>query len=183
MTDIDIRLQPNPPDQTWCAVFMRDGEPWILDGACVGISGAPHAAVDELLKIAEWLVIHGENFLTDGPIPLADREWLWCLLDQGSLATDDMYLAMQQARAATVACEMFTNAGCAVMVVGELKQDGDVVVHLPDGEPVVVTVLGRTPRGTWRCKLRDVGDGAIVRLFETAELARRFGGDARDATS
>jgi len=93
---MDIKVQYNPQDGGgWAAVFVRGGEPWFLNGALVGMSGTPASAVDELIAIATWLVIHGDNFLTDNPLSLADRCWLYSVIEQ----TDDesMYAALREA--------------------------------------------------------------------------------------
>jgi hypothetical protein len=100
MPDIDVKLQWHSPDLAWAAVFMRDGEPWYLDGALVGmVESTPGDAVTELLAIAQHLVITGENFLTEGQIALADRIWLFKLLDvaQGGTVDDEMYSAIRAA--------------------------------------------------------------------------------------
>jgi hypothetical protein len=43
--DMDIRLQYHSPDEAWAATFVRDGEPWFLDGALVGMGSEPSEAV------------------------------------------------------------------------------------------------------------------------------------------
>ena len=95
--DIDVKIQWHQPDEVFAAVFVRDGEPWFLDGALVGLHVAPGGAVSELIGIAKHLVIEGENFLSDGPIAIEYRVWLFRLLDQGSLASDEMYAAVRKA--------------------------------------------------------------------------------------
>jgi hypothetical protein len=74
--DMDIRLQYHSPDEAWAATFVRDGEPWFLDGALVGMGSEPSEAVRELTGIAVYLVVHGGNFLTVEPISDVDHEWL-----------------------------------------------------------------------------------------------------------
>jgi hypothetical protein len=96
MPSFDVRIEYHSPDRAWAAVFIRDGEPWYLDGALVGMSGAPASAVAELVGQAQHLVLHGENFLTEGQIPLEDRKWLFSLLDL-TTEDDEMYLAIRNA--------------------------------------------------------------------------------------
>lgn len=96
--DIDIKIQWHSPDQMFAAVLVRDGKEWYLDGALVGMGSMPDKAVAELLELARYLVIEGENFLTDGPLSLEDRIWLFKVLDQGALANGDrMYVAIREA--------------------------------------------------------------------------------------
>lgn len=82
--DIDIKIQWHTSDTAWVAVFMRDGEPWYLDGALVGMGFTIDEAVAELIGIAHGLVVTGENFLTESVITLEDRTWLFKLLDRGN---------------------------------------------------------------------------------------------------
>jgi hypothetical protein len=98
--DIDIKLQWHSPEEMFAAIFMRDGKEWYLDGALVGLDGDPGDAVKDLIELAIHLVTEGENFLTNGPISLEDRVWLFKLLDQGTIAASDeskMYLAIRYA--------------------------------------------------------------------------------------
>jgi hypothetical protein len=98
MPDIDIKLQWHSPDRAWVAVFVRDGLEWYLDGALVGMASTPPQAVAELLAMAQHLVVNGENFLTSGPLSLADRIWLFKLLDIGDESgTEPMYVAIREA--------------------------------------------------------------------------------------
>jgi hypothetical protein len=96
-----VEIQWHAPDLVYAAALLRDGQPWILGGALVGMGGTPGAAVDDLAGIGRHLVIEGENMLTGGPISLADREWLFNLLDPGPDLNDDMYAALQAARTQT----------------------------------------------------------------------------------
>jgi hypothetical protein len=73
---MDARVEYDADDRVWAAVFLRDGEPWYLDGACVGIGPDPGGALDDLVRVAAYLVHAGGNFLTDGPIRPDDRAWL-----------------------------------------------------------------------------------------------------------
>jgi len=82
--DMDVKLQWHSPDQAWAAVFMRDGEPWYLDGALVGMGLTPHEAVDDLVGIAHHLVVAGGNFLLQDGISPLDRKWLFNLFDRGN---------------------------------------------------------------------------------------------------
>jgi hypothetical protein len=101
--DIDVRFQYHSPDQAWAAIFLRDGAEWFLNGALVGMGSTLDEALTDLMGIAQHLVVHGENFLTEGQIPPGDREWLFHLLDRGLLhqglasESDVMYAAMRQA--------------------------------------------------------------------------------------
>jgi hypothetical protein len=100
MPDIDIKIQYHSPDQAFAAVFIRNGEPWYLDGALVGMASTPAQAVADLLDIAQHLVLQGENFLTQGAvISLEDRKWLFSLLDGwGDWNTlQEMYVAVRRA--------------------------------------------------------------------------------------
>jgi hypothetical protein len=95
-TDIDIKVQWHSPDLVWAAVLVRDGEPWFLNGALVGLHANISGAVAELLGLMKHLIIHGENFLTEGEIPLEDRIWMFKLLDGGigDEENSEMYLAI-----------------------------------------------------------------------------------------
>jgi hypothetical protein len=99
MSGFSLLVEWHLPDQVFAATFVRDGEPWHLDGALVGMGRSPELAVADLLGLADYLVLHGENFLTDGPIPLADRRWLFELLDQGNdtAAIQARYVAIRAA--------------------------------------------------------------------------------------
>lgn len=97
MPDINVRLQYHTPDRAWAAVFVRNDREWYMDGALVGMAATPPQAVAELLALAQHLVIHGENFLTEGQIPLTDRIWLFKLLDCTGEMNDEMYKAIREA--------------------------------------------------------------------------------------
>jgi hypothetical protein len=97
MPDIDIKLQWHSPDRVFAAVFMRDGQPWYLNGALVGMSGDPGDAVAELIEQAIHMVTTGESLVLEGEIEPDDRIWLFKLMDQGSLANDAMYAAVRAA--------------------------------------------------------------------------------------
>jgi hypothetical protein len=73
---VDIRIQYHSPDQAWAAVLLRDGEPWFLDGALVGMGVEPSSAVQDLIGIVIHLIVYGENFLTAGLLTNLDRQWL-----------------------------------------------------------------------------------------------------------
>lgn len=98
---IEVRIEWHAPDAQYAAVFLREGAPWYLNGALVGFGNDPAGAVDDLVALAVHLVIEGENFLTQGPVDLVDREWLFVRLDVGPNAEDRdaMYEAIAQARA------------------------------------------------------------------------------------
>lgn len=100
---ITVEIQFHAPDQVFYAGFLRDGEPWILKGALLGTGSTPGQAVAELIGAARHLVINGENYMTGGPLPLADREWLFAMLDipaGGIDPTLEMYPAIHAARQA-----------------------------------------------------------------------------------
>jgi hypothetical protein len=80
MAECTIRLEYDNAEEGWVAVFVRDGEPWIMDGALVGMGTDPASAVENLTGLSMWLIAHGENFLTKGQIDPADRLWLRTLL-------------------------------------------------------------------------------------------------------
>jgi hypothetical protein len=107
---MDIRIEWHSPDQMFAATFLRPMassqgrpvmEPWYLEGALVGMGSTRSEAVADLISIADLLVTEGENFLTNGPISLEDRTWLFKLLDEGSTSdAEDMqarYEAMRNA--------------------------------------------------------------------------------------
>jgi hypothetical protein len=76
-----IEVQWHSPDWAFAAGFLRDGTPWLLDGALVGMGPTRGAAVENLVGIARELVITGENFMTSGQVPVADRRWLFEQID------------------------------------------------------------------------------------------------------
>ena len=84
---MDIRIEWHSLDQVYAAVFVRDGEPWYLNGALVGVDSRPDTAVLSLVEQAEYLILHGENFLTEAFLSVEDRVWLYWQLDPG--CTDD----------------------------------------------------------------------------------------------
>ena len=96
--EFTVQVQWHAPDQVFAAAFVRDGQPWFLGGALVGMGSTRGAAVDNLVGTARHLVIHGENYLTSQPLSLPDREWLFSLLDHGD-SDVQMYAALQAARA------------------------------------------------------------------------------------
>lgn len=100
-TDLVVRIQWHSPDLAFAAGLVRDGEPWILDGALVGMGWTPGEAVSELVGAARYLVIHGKNYMTREPLSLADREWLFSLLDNDPDQEDEMYAAIAAARRPT----------------------------------------------------------------------------------
>jgi hypothetical protein len=99
MTDtFNVQLEWSGPDQMYAAVLVRDGEPWVLNGALVGMGHTPGEAIDDLTGIACHLVIHGENYLTSQSLSAADRAWLFGLLPYWPDLNDEMYAAVQAAR-------------------------------------------------------------------------------------
>jgi hypothetical protein len=97
--DLTVSVGWSQDDLSFAAVLLRDGKPWYLNGALVGMGSTREAALTDLLGIARHLVMHGENFLLPGLLPLADREWLFSLLDSGP-SDDEMYAALRTAREA-----------------------------------------------------------------------------------
>jgi hypothetical protein len=93
-----IEVQWDASEQMFFAAFVRDDRVWFLDGACTGSGVCPSDAVLDLIGIAEYLVINGQNFLTGGEISIEDRKWLHSMLDQGNDITSQeiMYLAIRQ---------------------------------------------------------------------------------------
>jgi hypothetical protein len=100
VNDLDFKLQWHSPEFCWACVVMRDGEPWYLDGALVGLGATPAAAVAEWTELAEYLVIYGQNFLCDSPLSLEDRKWLFNMIDLGSAQSNEMFVALHQAEQA-----------------------------------------------------------------------------------
>lgn len=80
-----VIIQWHEPDNAYAAVFLRDGKPWFLSGALVGMGSAQGDAVNELAGIARHLVIEGTNFLLNGTLPVADRLWLAQVIGPGDL--------------------------------------------------------------------------------------------------
>ena len=100
MPEFDIRIEWSMDDQAHAAAFLRDGQPWFLDGALVGMGVTRAAALTDLCGIARYLVEHGTHFLMGGAtLPLADREWLFRLLDTGADVDGrmEMYRALRAA--------------------------------------------------------------------------------------
>lgn len=87
-----VKVEWHSPDAAFAAVFLRDGKPWFLNGALVGMGSTRATAIDDLCGIARHLVIEGSNFLTEGELLLADREWLFRVL---APADDEMCAAMR----------------------------------------------------------------------------------------
>jgi hypothetical protein len=81
--EFTVQVQWHSPDRVYAAGFLRDGEPWILDGALVGMGSSRSAAVAELEAAARHLALRGGNFMTGGQIEPADREWLFAMLAAG----------------------------------------------------------------------------------------------------
>lgn len=95
--EFTVQVQWHAPDQMFAAAFLRDGQPWFLNGALVGVGSTRGAAVDNLADAARHLVTYGENYLTSQPLSLPDREWLFSLLVGGD-ASFEMHAALQAAR-------------------------------------------------------------------------------------
>jgi hypothetical protein len=91
-----VEVQYSSDAGVYAAGLIRNGEPWILGGALVGMRADRGQAVTVLIEMARHLVIEGENGLTDGQVPLTDREWLFHLLD-GDVGSHEMYVALKAA--------------------------------------------------------------------------------------
>ena len=102
--EFTVQVEWDAAEQMFAAAFLRDGQPWFLNGALVGMGSTRGAAVDNLADAARYLVTRGENYLTSQPLPLPDREWLFSVLDHGD-ANIEMHAALQAARAAAAAGE------------------------------------------------------------------------------
>jgi hypothetical protein len=61
----------------FAAVLLRDGEPWYLDGALVGMGNTPAGAVTDLEQLARYVVLYGQNALMEQPLEYPDLEWLF----------------------------------------------------------------------------------------------------------
>lgn len=99
--ELDLRVEWSGDNGCWAAVFVRDGKPWYLDGALVGMEATPAKALEELLALARHLVVEGSNFLRQDRPPLSakDRRWLFDLTDVG--VSDDLaYQAVRNAEEA-----------------------------------------------------------------------------------
>lgn len=99
--EMDLRMEWSGDDGCWAAVLIRDGKPWWLDGALVGMGSTPPKALEELLGVARHLVVEGSNFLRQDKPPLSakDRRWLFDLTDVG--VSDDLaYAAVRNAEEA-----------------------------------------------------------------------------------
>jgi hypothetical protein len=88
----------------------------MLSGALVGTGVTPEVAVASLLVQADDLVIEGHNFFTNGPIDLADRTWLFKLLDTAGLPghIEARYVAIREALGhdpyGVCSCHLFSQA-------------------------------------------------------------------------
>lgn len=127
---IPLLVQWHSPDSCFAAVLVRDGKPWYLNGSAVGMGSTRGEAVDDLCGILQYLVIHGANFLTENPLPLHDRKWLFALLDPGS-QDDEMYRALRDAEIddtmlRTISGEPVT-ADNIVVWNDEMRADRDVL--------------------------------------------------------
>jgi hypothetical protein len=95
---IEVRIEYSQADDAWFAGLLRDGASWILGGALVGAGSLPADAVYALVDNATYLVEHGHNAMMDAPLGLADRVWLFKLLDaMHDDGNQDRYAAMRQA--------------------------------------------------------------------------------------
>lgn len=93
----DVRFEWSMDDQAYAVAFLRDGKPWYLDGALVGMGPSRADALTDLCGIARNLVMEGTNYLMGGRVlTMADRHWLFRLLDTGD-SDDKMYRALRDA--------------------------------------------------------------------------------------
>ena len=91
-----IEIEWSTPDQAFACGLQRDGKPWILRGALVGMGATPATAVANLTGSIRYLVMHGENYLTESPLPFADRVWLASLIDPMT-GDEEMFAALRTA--------------------------------------------------------------------------------------
>lgn len=96
-SEFTVQFQWHAPDAMFAAGILRDGQPWILNGALVGMGATREQALGDLVGTARQLVVEGQNFLTSAPLTLADREWLFAVLEPGE-RNDAMYRALREAR-------------------------------------------------------------------------------------
>ena len=82
--EFDTRIQWHAPDGAFAAVLIRDGSPWFLDGALVGMGSTRSEAIQDLERLAWFLIVNGSNGLMDAPLEPADRSWLLDLLEPGA---------------------------------------------------------------------------------------------------
>jgi hypothetical protein len=95
--EFDVRIQWHEPAARFAAVLLRDGQPWPLRGALVGMGTTRDAAVADLAGIGRHLVVHGANELSGGPIGAEDRQWLACVLDSGAAMDQPVFRAAWEA--------------------------------------------------------------------------------------
>lgn len=103
-----FEVQWHAENNWFYAAFWRDGQPWVLNGALTGMGSSWWAAVHDLHRTAVYLVTEGENRLTNGVIPVADRRWLFNQLDPGLMCneeSDAMHAALRAAEQAGPAKE------------------------------------------------------------------------------
>jgi hypothetical protein len=89
-----VEIEWSAGDQAFACALQRDGKPWFLGGALVGMGSTPGSAVTELTGAIRYLVIHGENYLTKTPLAFPDRAWLASLIDPLAL-DDEMFSALR----------------------------------------------------------------------------------------
>lgn len=101
--DLDVRIQWHQPDASFVAVLLRNGVPWYLDGALVGYGSTRDQAVEDLVEIVNYLILNGENALTQGAISMEDRTWLFKLMDKGNdvAQVQERYEKMREAEGET----------------------------------------------------------------------------------
>lgn len=91
-----VEIEWSTGDQAFACALQRDGKPWLLGGALVGMGTTPGLAVTELAGAIRYLVIHGENYLTGAALTFPDRVWLASLIDPMA-ADDEMFSALRAA--------------------------------------------------------------------------------------
>lgn len=129
MSAMDIRIEYHQPDDAWAAVFIRDGEPWFLDGALVGMGDVPSEAVWDLIAESHFLVVHGHNFVLDN-LSLVDRLWLFKLLDAHHHTPEEnqeRYQAMRE----YLGCDPYAYKPPTLSALPPLSVEEDLAVHMP----------------------------------------------------
>ena len=56
-----VEIEWSTGDQAFACALQRDGKPWLLNGALVGMGTTLGQAVTELAGAIRYLVIHGDN--------------------------------------------------------------------------------------------------------------------------
>jgi hypothetical protein len=83
---MDVRIEWDTGEEAFAAGLLRDGEPWILGGALVGMGVTRAEALGDLAGCAAWLAATGTNYLLDGELGAPDRAWLARIVGDRELA-------------------------------------------------------------------------------------------------